>query len=159
MATGGRMMSQIDLSAKSAWLSLCFHVCVHPAVKDIILKNLFLWPCTDFVRKSFSIASLIYNTCQKPKEDGIQQTTDWMAEGMKAALVCMRSENRKGYSRLKNSRGKFKMKKTRWLDTVVNFNVLMNFAPKKLTFESPWVLPVSEVLMFPLGSKLSCLIL
>lgn len=82
-----------------------------------------------------------------------------MAEGIEAALVYMRSENRKGYSRLKNNRGKFEMKKTRRLATVVNFNVLMNFAPKKLTFEYLWLLPVSEVPMFPLGSKLSCLIL
>lgn len=45
------------------------------------------------------------------------------------------------------------------LATVVNFNVLVNSAPKKLTFESLRVLPVSEVPMFPLRSELSYLIL
>jgi len=52
---------------------------------------------------------------QSPKEDNVQQIMDCIAERTEAALVHMRSENRKGYTRQKNYRGKLKKKKTRQL--------------------------------------------
>lgn len=52
---------------------------------------------------------------QRPKEDDIQQTADCIAARTETALVCMRSENRKGYTSPKNYRGKLKKKKMRQL--------------------------------------------
>lgn len=71
---------------------------------------------------------------QRPKEDNVQQTTGCIAERTETALLCTRSENRKGYTRWKNYRGKLKKKKTsQLLILMFSWTLLRSDSPLNLS--------------------------